>query len=356
MIADDLLGQESARALLSRLAETGRVPHALLFQGPEGTGKRAVAERFAAALLCAASPGASCGRCASCLKARHGAHPDLLRVERLPKVERKGVPGESAEEDEDESGGAADDLRPFIVIDQIRWLNEHAAFPPREGRRRVFIVDPADRMNLAAQNALLKTLEEPPATSILILVASRPHVLLPTVRSRCFAVRFGPMPADELARGLEARGLPKDEALARAALAGGRPGRAIGLHLDDLRRHRGEILDALVALVGGPAALADLPAMVETVAGESEDDLAAGLDLAEALLRDAARAATGAGGLVHADLEDRLARLGARLGAARASALVEGIERARGLLRIHANRTLIAESILCAAAGGADPR
>lgn len=359
MIAPEVLGQEGARTLLARVLGSGRIPHALLFQGPEGTGKRLVAERFAAALLCESGATDACGSCGTCRKVAHGNHPDLFRIERLPKDEKHGaafaVP-ESLDTGDEESGGGSDELRPFIVIEQIRWLNEHSAYAPREGRRRIFIIDPADRMTAASQNALLKTLEEPAGASILILIAARPHTLLPTVRSRCLAVRFGPVSPAALARGLEARGSAPEDAMARAALSGGRPGLAIALDLAALRRRREEILSALESLAADPSGLARLPEMADAVAGDKEDDLLERLEVVEGLLRDAARAAVAPEGLLHADLADRLEALGRRIAPSRAAELVAAVERLRGLLRIHVNRTLVAEALLSAVAGGPIPR
>lgn len=367
----DLIGQEQARALLTRALATGRIPHALLFQGPEGTGKRTVAERFAAALLCTGrepDPQApACGRCRACRQIAHGNHPDLLVVTREPRRKGRGAAAgpvaddetdadDAAEDGEDAtSGRAAADLSAFIRIHQIREVSERAAMSPREGRWRVFIVDPADRMNPESQNALLKTLEEPIGRAILVLVSSRPHALLPTVRSRCLLVRFAAVPVEELARALRERGVAEDEALTRAALAGGRPGAALGLDIAQLRARREEVLSMLESLAGARRAIADLPIMAKSIAGESEDDLAASFDLVAALLRDAARAGAGAAGLVHADLAGRLVELGGAIGVGRAARLVASADRLRDGLRFHLNRTLAAEALLAGVAGGPIP-
>jgi len=358
---EDLLGHEAPAALLGRMLESGRLPHALLFQGPEGVGKSTAAEILAKAVLCEREPPTDrpCDDCAACRKIAHGNHPDVLLVERLPK---KAASREIADDDGDEDDGEDDtsrsaDLRPFIVVPQIRDLATHAAYAPREGRFRIFTINPADRMNHHAQNALLKTLEEPPGRAILILVASRPHLLLPTVRSRCLAVRFAPMAASDLAARLEARGLGREESLTRAALAAGRQGRALTLDPDGLSRRREEILETLLGLAAGPRAIADLASSAAMIAGAHEESLLEGLDLMETLLRDAAVAhAAGTGAmLVHPDLGPRLLSLGISLGSTRASGLVRSIERLRGELRFNLNRTLVTESLLAAVAGGPLP-
>jgi DNA polymerase-3 subunit delta' len=354
------LGNAPARALLDRAIVSGRLPHALLLHGPEGVGKGLVATELAAALLCPSrEPGRArgCGRCSDCLRSATGNHPDLFRVGRLPKKEsRASEEPDPVDEEEPLAGrGAGSDLRPFVLVDQIRSLAEHAAFAPREGRARVFVIDPADRMNAAAQNALLKTLEEPAPRAFLVLVASRPHALLATVRSRCLAVGFSAMPTDALARALEARGVGPDEARSRASLSGGRPGAALTLDVETLAGRRDEVLEMVERLVRSPAGVAELPAMAKALVGEDEDSFLEGLDLVEEILRDAARTAAGAGAPIHVDRASRVASLGTRLGVRRAAELVEGIERVKADLRFHLNRTLAAESVLAAIAGGPPP-
>jgi len=349
-----VLGQDRARGVLARLLASGRLPHAFLFHGPEGVGKGLVAHLFATSLICI-EPGAdatACGSCAACVKAAHGNHPDVLLVTRLPKKDKPADATTDDAEDDDEASAKAGDLRPFIVVPQIRELNHHAAYAPREGRRRVFVIDPADRMNHESQNALLKTLEEPPGQAVLVLVASRPHVLLPTVRSRCFQIGFGAMAPDALAAGLLARGMAAAEASARAALAEGRPGRAISLDLSSLAARREQLLAALEALAASPRAASALGGYAAQVVGESEADLLEGLDLMMALARDAARAASGGAAILHADVAPRIDKLGRALGAARAAELVALIDRLRGDLRLNLNKTLVAETILAAFAGG----
>jgi len=358
VIFPEILGHERARATLARLLASDRVPHAFLFHGPEGLGKGVVARLFAHSLVCVqpGPGGAACGSCPACRRAAHGNHPDILVVTRLPKKESRGEAGlEDDEVDDDAPVGKGGELRSFIVVQQIRELNHHATYAPREGRRRVFLVDPADRMHAESQNALLKTLEEPGERTIIVLVASRPHVLLPTVRSRCFQIGFGAMPPGELAAGLVARGMAKDEARARAALAEGRPGRALGLDLLALAARRDRSLTALEELAASPRAASELAVYAEHLVGDDETDLLLGLDLVAALLRDAARAASGRGEILHADVAPRIDKLGRALGAERAMEIVALADRLRGDLRLNLNKTLVCETLLAAVAGGRLP-
>lgn len=359
MIFGDVLGQERARAVLGRLLESGNIPQALLFHGPDGVGKAMVARLLARSLVCTdpLPSGEACGSCAACRKETHGNHPDVFVVTRLPKKEKRGeaVPDGDEEEVEEAASAKSGELRSFIVIEQIRELNRHASFAPREAERRVFIVEPADRMNAESQNALLKTLEEPGGRAVIVLVASRPHLLLPTVRSRCFQVGFGAMGTAALAQALVARGLPPAEARTRAALASGRPGLAATLDLSALEARRDLILGALDALAASPRAAAEMSAFAERLLGETEADLLEGLDLAAALLRDAARIESGGSGILHADVAPRIEKLGRRLGALRAAELVALADRLKADLRLNVNKTLLVETLLAAVGGGPIP-
>jgi DNA polymerase-3 subunit delta' len=179
----DVSGHRRIVDLLKRSIAGGTLPPSLIFSGPAGSGKRLTAIALAQAVNCLQGSefkvqGSgfagfdACGTCAICTRIAKGVHPDVLIVE----------PGDT---------GA-------IKIDQIRDAVERAAYRPFEGRNRVVIVDDADTLVVAAQNALLKTLEEPPPSSIFILVTARPDVLLPTVRSRCIRLTFAAGARDEV--------------------------------------------------------------------------------------------------------------------------------------------------------------
>lgn len=329
-----ILGHERALEVLTRLLDGGRMPHAMLFHGPEGVGKASIARLLARALICREL---GCAECEDCRLFDAGNHPDFVHVQLELRKDSK-------------------EYRKQIVVDQVRRVSSLVGLAPRKGARRLILIDPADRMNLESQNALLKTLEEPPPHTVLILIAARPQVLVSTVRSRCFTLGFGPLRAADLARLLESRGFDAREAMARAALAEGRPGRAMELDLEALNERRESLLDGLERLASRQD-IGILQRLGAAVAGKDEPALQANLELLSGLLRDAARSASGGGSevLVHADLADRLSRLGQTVGVERAAELVASVDRLRDQLRFNLNRTLVAESVLAAVAGGPLP-
>ncbi|MDQ7989723.1 MAG: DNA polymerase III subunit delta' [Candidatus Dactylopiibacterium sp.] len=187
-----------------------RLPHALLLCGPAGSGKRLFATHFARALLCRTpdARGFACGHCADCTWLAAGNHPDLFTV--IPAADE-----EEAEDADATEGGKKEKARSTqIVIDQVRSLQAALEIGSggHAGGRRVVILDPAEAMNVAAANALLKSLEEPVGSTVFLLLSHVPRQLLPTIRSRCQVIDF-PRPARAVAQAwLEQQGV-KDAAL-----------------------------------------------------------------------------------------------------------------------------------------------
>lgn len=212
MTAWDTPGLERPAALLEGDLTSGRVAHAYLFSGAGGTAPRRAALAFAESLVC---PEGGCGACDVCRRVRHHAHPDV------EVVEPAGVQ---------------------LLIDQVREVVRAAWRMPVAGPRRVIVVEGADRMNPSAQNAFLKALEEPPASTVIVLIAPSADTLLPTVRSRCREVAFRPPGAVEIARFLTGEGVTEGEAH-RWARAAGSLERALELATDpDARDRRAELL------------------------------------------------------------------------------------------------------------------
>jgi DNA polymerase-3 subunit delta' len=245
--------QDAAVETLRRALASGRVHHAYRFDGPDGVGKELAAFGLAQALVCERrSEGSAdaCGVCRACIRAvpKEGAavplHPDIVPIER--GLYDPAAIGRRTPEAQD------------ISIDQIRTLVlARAAFPPHEGRAKVFIVRRADELSVPAANALLKTLEEPGAKSHFVLLTSAPDALLPTVLSRTQRVRFGPLPESVIADLLARRGVPEDRAKSLARLSAGSMANALLLDDPDASAARDHFvtsaLDALDARDAGAA-------------------------------------------------------------------------------------------------------
>lgn len=211
--------QERALSLLRRALRSGRTPHAYLFDGPEGVGKELAARALATRLLCTAvglaEDADACEKCPSCLLVAADTHPDYHVVHR-------GLHKSHPERSVRQSQGlflGVDLVRHFVIDPSIRT--------PSLGARRVFVIRDAERMNEEAQNALLKTLEEPPGAACFILVTASASRLLSTIRSRCQRVPFDLLPISFVAERLAAAGADGAEAATLAALSQGRVGAAL---------------------------------------------------------------------------------------------------------------------------------
>ena len=235
------VGQPAAVAAVRSMLAT-RVPHAILLAGPASVGKLPLAMDLAAALLCTGATGADrpCRTCRGCRMVEHGNHPDLHRLE------PEGAGGQIR---------IGDRLHPEPGT--VRGLAVELALLPVEGGARVAVLRDAHRMNDDAQSALLKTLEEPPAGTTLILCADDEERLLPTVRSRCARIRLGPVGVRDIERLLAERELADPPMAARLArLAGGRVGLAVAYAAaPEAEAIRGEIGRVLLDLVGATRAV-----------------------------------------------------------------------------------------------------
>lgn len=220
----EILGHRRPIEILQRAIETGHLPHAYLFLGPDGIGKKRVALNLAKVLNCEGEAGLDCcDSCIPCRKIDKGIHPDVSLIE--PE-------------------GAS------LKIEQARGAQRDISLKPYEGRKKVYIFDRAERMTEAAENALLKTLEEPTGETLLILVTSSPDSLLPTVLSRTQRIRFDPLSEQELASYLmRIRSWSAERAKFVASLSGGSLGRALAGEREDLFSLRDETISSLSSIL-----------------------------------------------------------------------------------------------------------
>lgn len=339
----DLAGHRRTLSLLSRSIAHETLPPSLIFAGPDGVGKRHAALALAQTLNCptpkrdvplgggVALAVDACGECPTCRRIARQVHPDLLVV----------VPDE-------ETGN--------IRVDEVRPIIERLAYRPFEARWRVIVVDQAEALMPFAQNALLKSLEEPPSSTVFVLVTARPDALLPTVRSRCPQIRFGPLGVAEIARILErAHGLPAGEAQALAAVSGGSAGAALEKGAASLANARAAAERLLAQLARPRDVHARLGATREIVgktakgygAGERES-LAIHLRAVHALLRDigvlASRADAPA--LANLDLQGALARLAPAFDGPRLVGAFAAVDQALAALEGNASPKIVADWVV----------
>ncbi|HEV8700200.1 MAG TPA: hypothetical protein VGV60_02900 [Candidatus Polarisedimenticolia bacterium] len=352
-IEDFVVGQARAASALQHALEAGPLFPSLVFHGPGGVGKLTAALLLARALLCEAPGERPCGACRSC---RHIGDHSLVHADvRLALPEKKSDFDRESSGADESSGVDPQELQAeairnpvwSVLIDRLRQGIAFLQRRPSESRHRILIVDQAHRMEAAAGNALLKTLEEPPAHALIILLTSSWHALLPTIRSRCQAVPFQLVPRTVIVNYLvERRELQAEEAVLRAGLSGGRIGAALDLDLEGFRARRDALLAILDELAGrGDPGLAVARAEAIVQAGESVE---ADLDILMSLLRDLMILGVSPADearLIHVDIAPRLRDLAARL-AGRAGAALGDLEATIDSIQKKGNRQLLVENFL----------
>jgi DNA polymerase III subunit delta' len=336
---DKLAGNERAKALLRRILKSRRVPGALLFAGPEGVGKKLFALELAKALNCRAPKGIEvCGQCASCKRISRINFPTSDDKDELRRIFWTDHP---------DVGFVQPPGRFFHVI-QMREIEREANYRPFEGAARFFLIDEADKFNDASANALLKILEEPPQTSHLILITSRPAMLLPTIRSRCQVIRFAPLTVDEIEQYLLLNKAAKgSDARLRARLAGGSIGRALASDVSGYRSRRDDMLKVLDALVVTGDRTQLLRAAEQLNDAQHKDDYESNLDTLETLIRDAwmLRLGVGEDQIVNEDLRPHLTRIAENIESRHAASWLTEIEELREQLAVNINRKVATDAL-----------
>ncbi|MFQ5449209.1 MAG: DNA polymerase III subunit delta' [Nitrospinaceae bacterium] len=327
-----VLGQDQPKQILKKALQNNSVSHAYLFYGPESTGKKLTAIEFAKALNCKGSgPADNCGTCSSCRKISQRIHPDFFLLEPA-----KSTP--SARE-------------VVIRIDSIRELQRKLSYLPYEGETKVAIIDSAETMNLQAANTFLKTLEEPPSSTVLILIAANPYQLLPTIVSRCQGIRFHALPSpvvqtivEEKMREAGENPGPEEMEL-RALRSLGRAGRALEEDVLKSGEQRIELLELL-----GRLSFDRMDVVFQWARTQAKQPGEVQMTLEELLnlLRDLAVLKTGPGSaeIYNRDLMEHLIPLAAQKSLPGLIRMFDSVCRTRSALTANANTQLSLENML----------
>lgn len=329
---DQLIGNERVKKLLARILEAGRLPGALLFTGEEGIGKKLFALEIAKALNCRSPNGVEgCGACPSCVRISRLNYPQSNDSDDWKGIIWTDHP----------DVGLVNAPKRLLLVEQMRQIEREANFRPYEGRARFFLIEDADKLNDASANALLKVLEEPPHTSHVVLLTSRPAMLLPTIRSRCQMIRFAPLAAEELENYLVKNKLASAaEASIRARIARGSLGRAIEQDFGEYTAQRAAMLRVLQALAVTDDRIQLLKSSEELNSAPQKDEFESRLDILEALIRDAWMLSLGAPteNAVNADLLPQLREISKQLETWRPPRWISQIEEMREQLVVNINR------------------
>ncbi|MBR6106691.1 MAG: hypothetical protein IKQ39_01655 [Oscillospiraceae bacterium] len=246
---------------LGQMKQKAHLPHALLLHGPEGCGRKLIAEWFAMLVLCEETGPAPCGRCRSCRLIRSRAHPDVTLAEHSGK-----------------RGGYS--------VETVRRIRADAAILPNNGDMRIFMFCDADGMSVQAQNALLKSVEEPPAHACFVFTALTPGVLLPTLLSRMTAKAVFPVTRSECIEALTQRGYASDDIQAAASRFGGNIGRCITYLEDEAVRTATDRTAAVTEALADQNEYELLRLL--TAAAADKEQLRKTLELLDIQIRDAA--------------------------------------------------------------------
>ncbi len=326
----DVLGHSRPIEFLRRAIRNDTLAHSYLFWGNEGVGKKWVALQFAKTLNCiqeGPERGDACDRCVSCRKIKDGLHPDVLVLE--PENQT-------------------------LKVDQVRQMQKDLAFRPHEGRHRVCILAGSDRMAPNMSNILLKTLEEPPLHTVIILLADNARLLLPTILSRCQPIHFHPLPIPLVSTWLmEQKKLEEREALLLASLSEGSLGRAVEIQEEIREIPREELLKGWVGLKRLPFEKTER--WIESLPSHRENLLLI-IEVAKTLLRDLVMVKTWRKGskleLIHSDLFQEMERMAREWTLSSILNRIDTLHQTMLAIRSNANITLALETMMLSWAEG----
>jgi DNA polymerase-3 subunit delta' len=321
-----IIGHHAVIDLLRHAVARGRVPQSLLMAGPDGVGKHTTAVALAQAVNCPVRRQSggddACGTCPTCRRIAAGTHSDVVELDRG-----------------DEASIKIKALRDRVL--------DVVGYRPFEAARRIFIIDPADDLTIEAQDALLKTLEEPPPSAMLMLISAYPDTLRPTILSRCRRLRFGPLAEQDVARVLiERHRIDPARARLLAAISGGSPARALAADDDDLAADRDAALSLLQA-ASRQGVMGRLKASAALAKHRTDrrdrESLGLRLSVVESLLRDLVALAARPAAVVNTDLARELQALQSSFDPSRAARGFDTIIEGQAALDRNASPKLVAD-------------
>ncbi len=340
-----LIGNDNIKEILKRLIKSGRVPSSLLFTGADGVGKKQFALEIAKTFICQNLQNfEACGDCLNCKRADKFNFPkddDRDAFKQVIFSEHSDI-------------GTVVPYKTGILVDAIRDLEREANFRPFQAKARFFIIDDADKMNDSASNALLKTLEEPPETSYIFLITSRPDALLPTILSRCQNLRFAPIDKQNIENFLlETKKYSPDDAELLANLSGGSIGQALETDLEKFRDGRASMLKVLESLLLKENRAQLLQIAEQLNDAKAKDEYENKLDILQTLIHDiwTIRLGKSEQNLTNADLIFSLKKLAENADAKNLAKWLGEIETLREQLVLNLNRKIAADALFVQMAG-----
>jgi DNA polymerase-3 subunit delta' len=341
----DLTGNSRVKDVFRRMLHSGRMPGSFLFTGEEGVGKKLFALEVARALNCRSPKDLEgCGACSSCTRIGRVNYPQREDSDDWTQIIWSDHP----------DIGIVVAPKRVLRVQQMRQIEREANFRPFEGKARVFLIDEADKLNDASANALLKILEEPPRTAHIILITSRPAMLLPTIRSRCQVIRFAPLTPDEVTKYLvENEKVDQKTAQLRARASAGSIGRSLAGDIDTFADQRKAMLKVLNALVVANDRAQLLRSAEQLNEAQYKEEFEARLEVLETLIRDAWMLSLGSepDQLVNVDLLPELEKIAQRITPSDAADWILLIEDMREQLIVNINRKVATDSLFLSMAG-----
>jgi len=343
---DTFVGNGRTVQILRRAIERDRLPHAMIFSGPAGVGKCTLALLVAQRLNCLSpSGGAACGDCAPCRRILAVIESRRLQCRSSKEGFCGNCPACRSRMKRHPDIRLVEPEKTTIGIDQVRDLIREIAFQPLEARTRVVILDPADEMRPEAHNSLLKTLEEPPSRTVIILVTANPYLLLETIRSRCRMLHFGEIGREGIERHLVANeGRTAEEARLAAALCGGSLGAALDFDAKAYVEVRAQAFD-FVRLILSRGSFAEASALVAPAAKDRRF-FELWMGSVSALLENIYYAALAPERVGQCDFADQIEKLGRTVSRTSLVQAIEAVEKLRNAaLKYNLQRQIALEAM-----------